>query len=128
MGDQVLNKIGNLILQHFRTTDLKCRYGGEEFVLLTPEADKEVVVTVAEKLRRIVSKEIFEFKGSPFRMRGSVGVATYWKKNFKSASDLFHAADLALIKAKQEGKNCVRVYTPVLLQSLRSTVPLTLRG
>jgi two-component system cell cycle response regulator len=124
MGDQVLKQIGDLLLQNFRSCDLKCRYGGEEFVLLTPEADKELVITIAEKLRRIVSREIFTFTGSSFRVAGSVGVATYWRKNFKSASDLLRAAELALIKAKHEGKNCVRVYTPLLLQALRSAVPI----
>lgn len=124
-GDQVLKLIGDLLLQHFRSSDLKCRYGGEEFVLLTPEADKEVAITIAEKLRRSVSKEMFAFTGIPFRVAGSLGVATCWRKNFKSASDLFHAAELALMKAKQEGKNCVRVYTPFLLQDLRGAVPMT---
>lgn len=123
MGDQVLNQIGDLLLNSFRSCDLKCRYGGEEFVLLAPEADKEVVITIAEKLRRVVSKKSFVFMGTPFRVAGSVGVATCWRKNFKSASDLLHAAELALMKAKHEGKNCVRVYTPLLLQGIRSAIP-----
>ena len=125
MGDQVLKQIGNLILNNFRSSDLKCRYGGEEFVLLAPEADKEVAMTIAEKLRRIVCKEIFAFTENPFQVTASVGVATCWRKNFKSASDLIHAADLALIKAKREGKNCVRAYAPLSLQDSRSPVPVT---
>jgi len=123
MGDQVLNQIGDLLLNCFRSCDLKCRYGGEEFVLLAPEADREVVITIAEKLRRVVSRKSFAFMGTPFRVAGSVGVATCWRKNFKSASDLLHAAELALMKAKHEGKNCVRVYTPLLLQGIRSVGP-----
>jgi two-component system cell cycle response regulator len=123
MGDQVLNQIGDLLLTSFRSCDLKCRYGGEEFVLLAPEADKDVVITIAEKLRRIVSKKSFVFMGTPFRVAGSVGVATCWRKNFKSASELLRAAELALMKAKHEGKNCVRVYTPLLLQAIRSAGP-----
>ncbi len=123
MGDQVLNQIGDLLLNSFRSCDLKCRFGGEEFVLLAPEADKEVVITIAEKLRRTISKKSFAFRGTPFRVAGSVGVATCWRKNFKSASDLLHAAEAALMKAKHEGKNCVRVYTPLLLQGLRSAGP-----
>jgi len=122
-GDQVLKQIGTLILNNFRSSDLKCRYGGEEFVLLIPEADHEVAMTVAEKLRRIVCREIFTFTESPFQVTASVGVATCWRRNFKSASDLIHAADLALIKAKREGKNCVRVYASLSLHESHSPAP-----
>ena len=123
MGDLVLKQVGDLLLNSFRSCDLKCRYGGEEFVLLTPEADEEVVITIAEKLRRVVSKKSFGFMGTPFRVAGSVGVATYWRKNFNSASDLLHAAELALIKAKREGKNCVRIYAPLVSQGLHRVGP-----
>lgn len=109
-GDQVLERLGEVIRTHFRSSDLKCRYGGEEFVLVLPEADPEVAATVAEKLRRLVAKESFNFAHPPLRITASVGIATCRGKNFTSAESLIHAADLALLQAKREGRNCVRAY------------------
>ena len=128
MGDRVLQQVGNLLLHSFRTSDLKCRYGGEEFILLAPEADKDVALSISEKLRRLIYKEVFAFTDSPAQLTGSIGLATYWRKNFLSASELLQAAEVGLVKAKQEGKNCVRTCAPRLLHSLRKPVSLPNKG
>jgi two-component system cell cycle response regulator len=109
-GDLVLQRLGELILVHFRSSDLKCRYGGEEFVLVLPEADEERAAMVAEKLRRLVAKQSFDFAQAALQITTSIGIATCWRRNFASAENLIHAADLALLQAKREGRNCVRAY------------------
>jgi two-component system, cell cycle response regulator len=108
-GDEVLQRLGALMQRHFRSSDLKCRYGGEEFVLVLPEADRDVAATVAEKFRRLVALESFPFGDPDLHITASLGIATCWKRNFSSAEDLIRAADQALLQAKREGRNCVRV-------------------
>ena len=115
-GDQVLQRLGELLRTHFRSSDLKCRYGGEEFVLALPEANAEVAAIVAEKLRRLVSKDSFAFAEPPLHITASLGIATCSMRNFSSAEDLIHAADLALLRAKREGRNCVRAHKEDSLQ------------
>ena len=111
-GDQVLQRLGQLLGKHLRSSDLKCRYGGEEFVVILPEADSEVAATVAEKMRRLITKETFEFADPPLQISASIGMATSQKRNFASAEELIRAADLAMLQAKREGRNCVRAYYP----------------
>ncbi len=109
-GDAVLQRIGHLLGKHFRSSDLKCRYGGEEFVLLLPEADAEAAGIVADKVRRLVAKESFDFADPHVRLTISIGIATLCRHNFASADELVHAADLALLQAKRGGRNCIRIY------------------
>jgi diguanylate cyclase (GGDEF)-like protein len=114
-GDQVLQRLGGLFRKHLRSSDLKCRYGGEEFVVVLPEAGCEGAAAVADKLRRIVAEEEFSFVEPPLKIAVSIGTATCSHRNFSSANELIHAADQALLEAKRAGRNRVRAYeqTPV---------------
>jgi two-component system cell cycle response regulator len=111
-GDLVLERLGSILAKHSRSSDLKCRYGGEEFVLVLPEANADAAATVAEKVRQLVAKESFEFSVPPLQVTVSIGTATFCEQNFASAEELVHAADLALLQAKREGRNCIRSYDP----------------
>jgi two-component system cell cycle response regulator len=126
-GDQVLQRLGQLFGKHLRSSDLKCRYGGEEFVVILPEADAEVAATVAEKLRRLITKESFEFKDPPLQISASIGMATSQRRNFASAEELIRAADLAMLQAKREGRNCVRAYYPGVFPGLPNLPAMALR-
>ena len=126
-GDQVLQRLGQLLGKHLRSSDLKCRYGGEEFVVILPEADSEVAATVAEKMRRLITKETFEFADPPLQISASIGMATSQKRNFASAEELIRAADLAMLQAKREGRNCVRAYYPGAFACLPNLPAMALR-
>ncbi|MFN8009267.1 MAG: diguanylate cyclase [Terriglobia bacterium] len=127
-GDRVLQQTGAVLRQHFRSSDLKCRNHGDAFILLAPEADKEVAAIIAEKLRRLVYKEALALAEYPSALTASIGVATYWRRNFASSAELLQAAELALSKAKQEGKNCVRVWLPRWLHHARPPASLPRRA
>jgi len=126
-GDQVLQRLGQLFGKHLRSSDLKCRYGGEEFVVILPEADSEVAVTVAEKMRRLIAKESFEFADPPLHVTASIGMATSHQRNFASAEELIRAADLAMLQAKREGRNCVRAHYPGIHSDLPNFPAMALR-
>ena len=59
MGDEVLRKVAKIMEENLRRADVLCRYGGEEFVIICPELDREEAERVAEKLRRIVEETQF---------------------------------------------------------------------
>ncbi|MGH9428559.1 MAG: GGDEF domain-containing protein, partial [Terriglobia bacterium] len=107
-GDLVLQRLGILVMKNSRATDLKCRYGGDEFVLVLPETDEAGVIIFGEKLRCLVEREAYDFADQTLKITISLGVATFQDKNFYSSEELIHAADAALLSAKREGGNCVR--------------------
>jgi diguanylate cyclase (GGDEF)-like protein/putative nucleotidyltransferase with HDIG domain len=106
-GDLVLKRLGALVMSACRSTDLKCRYGGDEFVLVLPETDEPGSMVFAEKLRSLVEREGFDFADQPFNITISVGVANYQGNNLGSPEELIEAADTALLAAKRAGGNCV---------------------
>jgi len=106
-GDWVLERIGDLVNKCSRASDLKCRHGGDEFVLVLPEADQAGAVAMAEKLRQRIDKEAYELPDQTFKVTASVGVAVLEEGNFLSGDDLIEAADLASLAAKRDGGNCV---------------------
>ena len=106
-GDELLAGIAHILNQSVRATDLLARYGGEEFVVLTPDTDLAGAQLLAEKLRTAVAEASFILDESlrPVRVSVSIGVARF-AGNRKA---FFNAADRALYRAKDLGKNCVVV-------------------
>jgi two-component system cell cycle response regulator len=104
-GDWVLERIGDLMNKCSRASDLKCRYGGDEFVLVLPEADQAGAIATAEKLRQRIDQETYELPDQTFKVTASVGIAALEEGNFESGDDLIDAADLASLAAKRDGGN-----------------------
>ena len=98
-GDEVLKNIARIIRSGLRKTDIASRYGGEEFIILLPETNNAQAALAAERLRKSVEEE---FKGD---ITVSIGLATYDKSS--AYVDIVREADVALYKAKKEGKNRV---------------------
>jgi diguanylate cyclase (GGDEF)-like protein len=106
-GDFVLAEIANLIRSKLRSGDIACRYGGEELVLVMPGASKEVAANRAQLVRELVEKHAFLYKGQDLSgVTVSMGVSNY-PEDGDNASLLMKAADTALYRAKDEGRNCV---------------------
>jgi diguanylate cyclase (GGDEF)-like protein/PAS domain S-box-containing protein len=103
-GDRVLKFVAGLLQADLRGYDAACRYGGEEFVLVLPDADLAAGRAVAERVRRMV--EHSEIDG--LRVTISLGVAALPAAGCDSPQGLFAAADAALYRAKQDGRNRVR--------------------
>lgn len=107
-GDQVLSQLAREIRARMRKIDLMFRYGGEEFVLLLPGADLEEAQRTAERLRAVAAEQRYtpETVTAPLRVTVSVGGAVYPDQS-RTKTGLFNAADAALYRAKNEGKNRV---------------------
>lgn len=105
-GDFVLKMIAERFHKNLRPVDVACRFGGEEFCILLPETDFAEAVQVAERLRRAVSSETFDFEGTQVELTCSFGV-TEKKPDESDISPLISRADEALYNAKDRGRNTI---------------------
>lgn len=109
VGDMVLCKVGRMLLESMRQSDLVCRYGGEEFAVILPNTGGEEARLVCERFREKVSKHQFEYNSSKFQLTLSIGITSHDSSRDQSPLDLINNADQALYQAKREGRNRVRV-------------------
>ena len=106
-GDALLRVLGDYLLTHIRAEDIACRYGGEEFVVILPEASPEMSRSRAEELWKGLDGLQVNYRGELLRgVTVSVGVAAY-PAHGKTASDLLRAADTAMYAAKRQGRDRV---------------------
>ena len=112
-GDEVLVDLTRRVLDSIRTQiDTLARYGGEEFVVVLPETPEEGARVVAEKIRSAVRDHSFASDTGPdVSTTVSVGVASF-PEDGKTAQELLHAADLAMYRAKQAGRDRVEASDP----------------
>lgn len=103
-GDQLLAEIGGFLRENPQTGNHAYRYGGDEFILLYPDADREHVRDVARSLLARFDKpwRLAENNASPV-CRASIGIARY-SANGTSVDKLLHCADMMMYKAKRNGR------------------------
>ena len=108
VGNFVLVELANRIRSSVRDVDMFARYGGEEFELLLSETDSAGGLNAAEKIREAIGGSPFvtDMVPEPLKVTVSVGVASYPQDGLDAAT-IFKAADLAMYKAKSQGKNRV---------------------
>jgi two-component system, cell cycle response regulator len=108
-GDDLLTHIGSLLQARTRREDIACRYGGEEFLLILPGAPIEVARRRAEAMRQEMREATVEHRGRPLgRISVSAGVACF-PEHGKTSDELLRAADMALYRAKELGRDRVEV-------------------
>lgn len=105
-GDQALKMFSQLIINNSRASDISCRYGGEEFLLICPNMTGEKALERAEQLRIAFSENKFNFGGEAVNVSASFGVSTY-PQHGKESYQLIMSADKALLQAKEAGRNQV---------------------
>ncbi len=106
-GDTVLKLVADAIRSCLRHYDLAARYGGEEFTVIIPNANLEYIAVVGERIRaKIESQTFLTPSGQERGISASLGGACF-PENQTEAGDLLKAADAALYKAKQQGRNQV---------------------
>jgi diguanylate cyclase (GGDEF)-like protein/PAS domain S-box-containing protein len=112
-GDGCLKQIASVIQKTLgRSTDLLCRYGGEEFCVILPETDETGAKIVGEKIRASIMALKIPHSGSKILpwVTISIGAATMIPSIYTSYINLVSNADKAVYKAKFDGRNCVRSY------------------
>lgn len=107
-GDVVLKQFSEVVVSSIREADFAARYGGEEFVITLPATDLLGGIKLAEKIRRKVEKTLKVTDGAKNRfVTVSLGVSSLQNQNYKHPDELLKAADDALYRAKEEGRNRV---------------------
>ena len=114
VGDKFLVKVANTIQETLRLGDMLARYGGDEFVIVLPEADQEQVFMVASRIKDALEEMVVTTIGpsgeTKIRGTASIGIAIY-PTHAQTPKDLFLFADNMTYKAKGMGKNCIIVPT-----------------
>jgi diguanylate cyclase (GGDEF)-like protein len=109
-GDELLMTLVKIIQGQLRDTDVLARYGGDEFVVLLPEAGATGAFEVAERIRQSVSRATLEINGKSIKLTVSMGVATY-PLDGRTLDALVDNADKAMYKAKMKGRDQVFTFS-----------------
>lgn len=107
VGDQVLKELVNQLIENLRSSDVTCRFGGEEFVVILPDTANEEAHAVLERIRQIVASNPYNItdEGS-ISITISVGIATF-PDDGSTWEELISSADKAMYRAKETGRNKV---------------------
>ena len=109
-GDEVLSRVGKMLAEGLRETDIVGRLGGEEFAILLPGISTERAQGVADRLRRKVSELKFKQGEQQVNITVSIGIAVSHEVLY-NWEHLYSQADQALYTAKREGRNLVYVFS-----------------
>jgi len=108
VGDDVIITLANKLLEHQRKSDIVCRYGGEEFVILLPNTSLDGARTVAQKIRLDIENLTIKIPSNEdLKFTISLGISLVNLKNESNIEPALKRADDALYKAKESGRNRV---------------------
>jgi len=115
VNDTYGHEAGNLALKHLadilrgevRTTDIVCRYGGEEFAMIFPETHLNLAVKVADRIREQIARRPVEIDGGEIELTVSMGASVYMKTSVIDRNDFVASVDKYLYEAKKSGRNCI---------------------
>ena len=106
-GDEVLVTVGDILMNCARRYDEVGRFGGEEFVILLPGVTLDMALAIAERIRGKIALTDIRANDCPIPVTASLGVAVYPASGINNLNDLLKAADKALYRAKEAGRNRV---------------------
>lgn len=108
-GDEILRELGSLLLRQVRGEDIACRYGGDEFIIVLPDASLEVTRERAELICKYAREFHLQFEGQSLAaVTLSLGVAVF-PEHGTTRTGILRAVDAALYRAKHEGRSRVVV-------------------
>ncbi len=109
VGSRLLREVGRLFSYNLRTVDWAVRYGGDEFVIILPQAGKDEARLVANRLRNSLNQEVFfEKEGLNIQVTASFGIATY-PEDAMNKKDIIRLADQAMYRVKERSRNDIYV-------------------
>jgi len=109
VGDAILKEVSRTIRENVRQIDLVGRYGGEEFVVILPDTDRDGAVLAAERIRQAIQAKKTKVYDEYLEVTISIGLSVF-PEDSKEVEPLIEDADIALYKAKELGRNKVCVY------------------
>jgi diguanylate cyclase (GGDEF)-like protein len=112
-GDKLITSVADTIVDCMRSSDIICRYGGDEFVVMLPRLGSVRAWELGERLCKAVANQSFDSDGEKISTTVSIGVAS-WPDNVIEVTDLLAKADESLYESKRQGRNRVTAYSPLL--------------
>ena len=109
-GDETLKHVAGIVMGEIRTIDIAVRYGGEEIVVVLPETGKVNALVLGERIRKKVEETKHEYEGQNISVTISGGLATF-PIDATDTESLIKNADIAVYRAKEEGKNNIIVFS-----------------
>ncbi len=108
VGSRLLVEVGRALKTNLRRSDYAFRYGGDEYVVILPNAAASGAQVAAERIRRVIEQTNFVIDGEPIRLTLSIGLATY-PDHAKTHKDIIRMADEAMYCGKHKSRNVVFV-------------------
>lgn len=107
IGNQALRHLADILRGEVRTTDIVCRYGGEEFAMIFPETHLNLAVKVADRIREEISLSPLRLVEGEVNLTASMGASVYMKTSVLDIDSFIDSVDKYLYEAKQSGRNCI---------------------
>ena len=111
-GDAILTEGARRVRNNVRIYDSVGRCGGEEFLVVLPDCDEKELSNIAGRIRMMIERGAFLWKGHPLRVTVSIGGLTTFALDEKSADRLVRSAERLLAEAKSLGRNRVQISEP----------------
>jgi diguanylate cyclase (GGDEF)-like protein len=108
-GDAVLQEVARVLREASRKEDTVCRWGGEEFLVISPKVSLKEGLLAGERLRQAIAHLSIGYGGQQLAVRASLGVAG-WEPGLTDQEELLSRVDAALYAAKDGGRNCIGVH------------------
>ncbi|GEM_PF-647386 len=120
-GDHLLIAFARVLSESVRAVDVICRYGGDEFCMILPETSRARALLLMDRIQRNIARNplSIEKKGLTIAYTASIGGAVF-PVDAKNVEELIKAADSALLRAKEEGRNCSRLFEASLANEARA--------
>jgi diguanylate cyclase (GGDEF)-like protein len=116
-GDELLRVMGMTLSKSLRSVDIVSRYGGDEFCIIMPEADRSTCAIFMERLRKSIADTDFRVRENGFEGRVTISIgAAIFPDDADNADRLIYSADMALLRSKAKGRNCSTCFTAELLE------------
>ena len=109
VGDAILKEVAGTIKESIRQVDSVGRYGGEEFLIILTETDKNGARFAAERIRQAVESKRIKVYDEDLKATVSIGIATF-PEDAEETQALIEKADKSLYRAKQTGRNRICVH------------------
>jgi diguanylate cyclase (GGDEF)-like protein len=122
-GDKVLQQLAGILLHSVRKTDFVIRFGGEEFMILLVDCDTQKAGEMAERICFHVRTNKFHIPGHSIEMTVSIGTAIFHGKSDQDIWNNFKSADIALYRAKENGRNQVVHYNDITSNTKQLSLP-----
>ncbi len=106
MGSEVLRRLAQVVMGELRDADVAAKYGGDEFVIILPQTERDGARVLAERIRAAVEAHEFPGEGDGMKITTSMGIAQF-PEDGELTRDLLESADTTLYKAKRSGRNRV---------------------